>query len=137
MKKEIEYLSILKTTLLFLCLLMIFKTLIAQYYILRNFILEEEVSDFHIYEMRLFLMSYVPLFTLIIISIFIKIRFKMSWMSVSLSLLFSIFSYSLIHRKIISFLSITDSGILNSILGLGFFSIIGFYLIKSILVKKD
>lgn len=139
MKKEIEYLSILKTTLLFLCLLMIFKTLVVQFSIFKDYILNKEFSDYDYDNQQIIMLiiAYSPIFIMFIISFILKIRFRFSWKVLMLNLCLSIIFYNIIHRKVFIFFSITDSNILNSMLCLAFFSICVFYLDKSVIVKKD
>ena len=133
----------LRIILILFSIIMIYRTLILQAYILKDFILQERIGDdlsieeIHKWEWRLFIIAGLPMLAFCFSSIVIKEKLKLKWSSMVVYILITLVLYREIYRKLLVFFSVTPFNAINSLLSLLFFTTCLYYIGNAFLKEEN
>ena len=133
----------LRIVLILFSIIMIYRTLILQVYILKDFILQEgigddlSIEDIRKWEWRLFIIAGLPMLAFCFSSIVIKEKLKLKWSSMVVYILITLVLYREIYRKLLVFFSVTSFNVINSLLSLLFFTTCLYYIGNALLKEEN
>ena len=133
----------LRIVLILFSIIMIYRTLILQVYILKDFILQEgigddlSIEDIRKWEWRLFIIAGLPMLAFCFSSIVIKEKLKLKWSSMVVYILITLVLYREIYRKLLVFFSVTPFNVINSLLSLLFFTTCLYYIGNALLKEEN